>query len=721
MIPSIFFKFASAAAALAALASAATAATISNVLPRRSTDGAIMDAHSGPIQRWLEPDGSHAYYWFASSYGDCAEPPQNESGCTPWPPPPDGCGFRDDHVVTLFVSRDLAAWENRGAVMRMADLPHGGPDGLPPGSIMYSPIVVFDKASARYLLWFNYVLPDFSGSFVAIAASAAREGPFTLVVRNVTTLAHAAVGDFDILLDDDGASAFMIYTSHIFGPGPAHLMSVERLAPGFMASTGENSGFFGDAGVEAPTLWRRGDTYHASFGGTCCFCAEGSDAIGYTAPAPLGPWTRRGVIGGGASTGRIRAQQSAVFPWVDAATNETQFMWWGDRWQSAPDQNKAHDASFFFPLSFLDDGSVAEMTWLDSFEVEAADTALAPRLAAAAAAGAAGRAPLSLRTLALLDTENDEDQVAAVAEVNETSGRVRTVSGNFSWSVQWSTSLDCATTFAPEVGARGTWLSLVGQGPSVAAVDAASGKLLHLSPAISVAYVVASVSWDAARGDLAAIGSASGATGLDLIRINATTGAVTVELRGLKGAKFPQPCESVISLATRTFFTVADDTGMDDADQAVEAYDLDSGALRHAVSWPAKSAKAGPLGGPVVVRPAAAGGADTLVLLWRDGDMARPLRYVTLDFATGNVTVLCELPARFADTVVDIGGVSPVPVTAAADGSFALAAIAFDNSQDEGYLLRLNVRAGGAKAGNGNTTLTKLIEGGKVLWAPVFV
>jgi len=354
-------------AASVLLARCAAAATISNVLPRRSTDGAIMDAHSGPILRWAEADGSHSYYWYASSYGDCAEPPQNASGCTPWPPPPNGCGFRDDHFVSLFVSRDLSAWENRGAVMRMADLPHG-PDGLPAGSIMYSPIVVFDAANARYVLWFNFVLPDFSGSFVAIATSASREGPFTLAVKNVTSLAHAATGDFDILLDEDG-SAYIIYTAHIFGPGPAHLMSVERLAPDFMSSTGANSGFFGDAGVEAPSIWRRGDTYYASFGATCCFCVEGSDAVGYTAPAPLGPWTRRGVIGGGASTGRIRAQQSAVFPWLDAATNETQFMWWGARWQTAPDGDKAHDASFFFPLSFRDDGSVAEMTWVDSFEV----------------------------------------------------------------------------------------------------------------------------------------------------------------------------------------------------------------------------------------------------------------------------------------------------------------------------------------------------------------
>ena len=47
-------------------------------------------------------------------------------------------------------------------------------------------------------------------------------------------------------------------------------------------------------------------------------------------------------------------------------------MWCGARWQTAPDGDKAHDASLFFPLSLRDDGSVAEMTWVDSFEVSPA-------------------------------------------------------------------------------------------------------------------------------------------------------------------------------------------------------------------------------------------------------------------------------------------------------------------------------------------------------------
>jgi len=325
---------------------------------------------------------------------------------------------------------------------------------------------------------------------------------------------------------------------------------------------------------------------------------------------------------------------------------------------------------------------------------------------------------LQLRTLALVNTENDEAQTATVAEVDTATGKVATPYPVFDWSVQWTTSLDCATTFASSPTPR--WLSLIGQGPSVAAVDAASGKLLHLSPALSVAYVVESAAWDESAGNLVAFGAAGG-TSFDLIRINVTTGAVTVELRGIAGARFPQACARRARWRSRTLYTVAALTENDDADQSVEAFDLATGKLKTSAAWPAKTKKEGALGAPVVVAAAAAGGPDTLVLLWGSADLTRPLRFVTLDFATGNVTVLAELPKKFPGMVVDLGGVGPVSVRAAPDGSFSLVAMAFDDPADTSYLLQLAVGPG-AGAGSGNVTLTLLSgEGGKMLWSPVFV
>ncbi len=50
--------------------------TISNVQPRRDTQGTILDAHDGKV---LFKDG--VYYWYAASYGTCQEP-AGSSGCS---------------------------------------------------------------------------------------------------------------------------------------------------------------------------------------------------------------------------------------------------------------------------------------------------------------------------------------------------------------------------------------------------------------------------------------------------------------------------------------------------------------------------------------------------------------------------------------------------------------------------------------------------------------
>ncbi len=52
--------------------------TISNVIPRRDTDGNIMDAHDGNV---FLHDG--LYYYYDASYGLCKEPP-GPSGCIVW-------------------------------------------------------------------------------------------------------------------------------------------------------------------------------------------------------------------------------------------------------------------------------------------------------------------------------------------------------------------------------------------------------------------------------------------------------------------------------------------------------------------------------------------------------------------------------------------------------------------------------------------------------------
>ena len=331
----------------------------------------------------------------------------------------------------------------------------------------------------------------------------------------------------------------------------------------------------------------------------------------------------------------------------------------------------------------------------------------------------------SLRALALLNTENDDAQTAGLVEVDARTGSVRAIGFNFSWSTQAATSLDCATAFAPaSAPASARWMSVVGAGPSIAQVDALSGSLLGMSAPLAPPYVVASVSYDEGTGLLVAVAQSLRGS-VDLVSINATSGAVVVISRALAGMPFPQPCQSALSLATGTLYTVSDDTDNDDAAQAVEAYSISSGALLHSVPWPAPSA--GAVGRPIVVPAAHAGGDDTLVLIWSAPPSATPargIRFLQLELANATQRILAELPASFSGLVIDIGGQSPQSPPRAADGSFSIVAFGFDNPTDSAYLVQVgSVRSGCAHSAGGqlaNVTLTPVLSSA-FLWSPAIV
>jgi hypothetical protein len=91
------------AAVCAAAASDAKSVTISNMKPRLSTNGEIVNAHDGTV-RWLQgKDGTFAWYMHAAQYGECADPPHH--GCEMTGPTHNtSCGFEPNHNVSTWKS-----------------------------------------------------------------------------------------------------------------------------------------------------------------------------------------------------------------------------------------------------------------------------------------------------------------------------------------------------------------------------------------------------------------------------------------------------------------------------------------------------------------------------------------------------------------------------------------------------------------------------------------
>ena len=207
--------------------------TISNTKPRLDTAGKIMDAHDSKI---IHLNG--LYYWFAASYGECKEP-KGENGCSNVSV--GNCGFKTNHNVTLFTSSDLVTWTNAGKVF-------GALGNLPKSSVLFAPKTVYNRKTNEFVMWFNYIIGDFSHSYYGVAASKSAYGPFEVKVPVVNTTRYQDNGDENLFVDDNG-EGYLIYTSIANNHG----ISIERLSHDFYLTLGAQ----GSSGILAKEYQKR--------------------------------------------------------------------------------------------------------------------------------------------------------------------------------------------------------------------------------------------------------------------------------------------------------------------------------------------------------------------------------------------------------------------------------------------------------------------------------
>lgn len=160
--------------------------------------------------------------------------------------------------------------------------------------ILYRPHLVFNPTTKLFVLFYNYVSKE-GPSRNGVATASSPAGPFT-IVRPVMRTArpplpsnhNASVGDFDVLVDSDGA-AYMVYS---YGP-----MSIEKLTPDYLDSAMVNASFapgpvrnreteVPEDFCEAPSLWTRNGTYFLTTGHCCCFCYQVSSRCPLCAALP---------------------------------------------------------------------------------------------------------------------------------------------------------------------------------------------------------------------------------------------------------------------------------------------------------------------------------------------------------------------------------------------------------------------------------------------------
>ncbi len=303
---------------------------INNREPRRDREGAIIDAHDGSLEYF-----AGRFYWYGTSYGETE-------------------GFTASNTYRVYSSPDLTDWTNHGAIL---------PEH-PPG-VHYRPYVKHCPATGLYVLWYNWYPTLWAGQY-GVAVSERPEGPFRIVHEHAR-VRHERPGDHGLFVDDDGVG-YLIYTSI----AQKHAISIERLTPDFLASSGEGSPILSH-GDEACTLFKRGAIYYALFDTTCCFCPQGSGAQVVTASAPLGPYSFQGNINRHVTpcgdVPIINAQQAHVarFPTAEGPI----YVWTGDCWGSRRDGIKGHDFQYWSePLTFSDNGSIAPLYWTSEWSFQ---------------------------------------------------------------------------------------------------------------------------------------------------------------------------------------------------------------------------------------------------------------------------------------------------------------------------------------------------------------
>lgn len=171
--------------------------------------------------------------------------------------------------------------------------PSGGKCGA------FLPKVLYHPSTKKWILWWTC-----RGCSVATADSP--RGPWTISSYNVTYADGAPVcrGSIEFFVDEPTNEAYLI--KNWYNHSAQEVVSVERLdstwtrsaasstAVAYNAMTTTSSGLIGELGSENAFLLK-GPTgkYFLVEPSLCCFCPWGAGASVFTAPTPLGPYTKR--------------------------------------------------------------------------------------------------------------------------------------------------------------------------------------------------------------------------------------------------------------------------------------------------------------------------------------------------------------------------------------------------------------------------------------------
>ncbi len=217
---------------------------------RFDTAGDPLDAHDGAIMQF-----GNRYYLYGTSY-DCGYQ---------WTVNDRFCGFK------VYSSPDLVHWTDRGHVAPARSC-----------QFCFRPHVTYNERTRKYVMWVND--QSVGDRFRAYTADRPT-GPFTEAPVPDLPEGTYCTADLDLFVDDDGTGYLACSRSNWH-------IAVIKLTPDYLAATGRFA-VTGVTKVEAPAMFKRGDTYYLAMSDPNCGYCTGTGTSYLTAKDPLGPWHGR--------------------------------------------------------------------------------------------------------------------------------------------------------------------------------------------------------------------------------------------------------------------------------------------------------------------------------------------------------------------------------------------------------------------------------------------
>lgn len=217
-----------------------------------------------------------------------------------------------------YSSRDLYNWKFESIALPLQQ------DGkLGPNRVGERPKVMYCPATKEYVMYMHVDTLGYTDQFVGYATAKRITGPYHFqgpLLFNGKPIKKWDMGTFQ---DKDGTGYVLLHGGDIY-----------KLNDDFKSISEQVNKAF-ERGFESPAIFRKDSLYY--FLGSDLTGWERNDNYYFTAPSLKGPWTKRGFF---APPGTLTWNSQTTFVLPIEGSNETTFMFMGDRW-SFPKQASA--------------------------------------------------------------------------------------------------------------------------------------------------------------------------------------------------------------------------------------------------------------------------------------------------------------------------------------------------------------------------------------------